>query len=244
MPVPSTAEVHVWLVPVAGAPECIAFLDDEERERATVFRDEAARRRFVVTHGALRLVLGRLTGTPPDLLRLARRCGLCGGTDHGKPRLPSSDLDFSISHSGGMAAIAVARGRKVGVDVERVRQRTDVMAVAGSSFSPAEQRRIESPATDEERRAAFFHCWTRKEAWLKATGLGLAGGLDTVPGPGWSIRTLRAPAGYMAAVAAEGQFALRQRTTLWPPKPKLFERPTAPRPLAVRSPSERVPSTT
>jgi 4'-phosphopantetheinyl transferase len=241
---PPTAEVHVWLVPVAGAPECVAYLDDEERERAVAIRDDAARRRYVVSHGAVRLVLGRLTGTAPDRLRLARRCGHCCATDHGKPCLPGSELDFSISHSGGLAAVAVARGRRVGVDVERVRRGTDVLAVARGALSPAELLEIETPATDAERRAAFFRCWTRKEAWLKATGVGLAGELDGVAGPDWGIHSLPAPAGYAAAVAAEGQFALRQRTTLWPPNPKLFDRPTAPRPFAVRSPRARVPSTT
>lgn len=241
---PPTGEVHAWLLPVAGAPECVAFLDDEERERADRFRDHAARRRFVVSHGALRLILGRLTRTPPESLRFALRCGHCGGADHGKPHLPGSELDFSISHSGALAAIAVARGRRVGVDVERVRRRTDVLGIAGSAFSPAERLEIEALPSDEERRAAFFRCWTRKEAYLKARGVGLAAGLDGTAGPEWQLHSLRTPPGYMAAVAAEGQFALRQRTTLWPPNPKLFDSPTAPRPFAVRSPRGRVPSPT
>ena len=247
------AEVHVWLVPVAIPAECLAVLqsvlDDDECERARRFRTRAARERFVVSRGVLRLVLGGLTGSPPERLRFARRCGWCGGTDHGKPRLSDADrsgIDFSLSRSSGLALIAVARGRLVGGDVERVRRRTDILAVARSAFSPAERRAIESPATDGERREAFFRCWTRKEAYLKARGEGLAGGLDTdhEDTGGWQIRSLRAPPGYMAAVAAEGQFALRQRTTLWPPNPKLFESPTAPRPFPVRSPSPRAPSVT
>lgn len=238
-------EVHVWLVPVARAPEPIAILDDEERAQAGRFRVDAARRRFVVSHAALRLILGRITGTAPESLRFARHCGHCGSTRHGKPHLPgSSGLDFSLAHSGGLALIAAAQGRRVGVDVERVRPGTDVLAVAHHALSPAERLEIESASADEERRRAFFRCWTRKEAYLKARGVGLAGGLDSVAGPGWQIRSLRAPPGYMAAVAAEGQFALRQRTTLCPPNPKLFDRPTAPRPFPVRSPSPRAPSTT
>jgi 4'-phosphopantetheinyl transferase len=239
------AEIHVWLVPVANVPEPIAILDGEERERAGRFRVDAARKRFVVSHGVLRLVLGRLTGLAPESLRFTRRCGHCGGTDHGKPRLAgSSGLDFSLAHSDGLALIAVARDRLVGADVERVRPRTDVQAVARHAFSPAERLDIESRATDDERRAAFFRSWTRKEAYLKARGVGLAGGLDRTVGPGWQVRSLHAPPGYLAAVAAEGQFALRQRTTLCPPNPKLFERPTAPRPLRVRSGSARAPSAT
>jgi 4'-phosphopantetheinyl transferase len=234
-------EVHVWLVPVAGAPEPTAILDDDERERARRFRVDAARKRFVVSHGALRLILGGLTGMAPNSLRFARRCGHCGGADHGKPHLSgSSELDFSLAHSDGLALIAVARERLVGVDVERVRARTDILAVARNAFSPAERLEIESPPADEARRAAFFRCWTRKEAYLKAKGVGLAGGLDCMAAPGWQIRSLRTPPGYMGAVAGEGQFALRQSTTLWPPNPKLFESPTAARAF----PRGLAPSTT
>jgi 4'-phosphopantetheinyl transferase len=240
-------EVHVWAVPVGIPRESVArlhrLLDDGERERAGRFRAEAARMRFVVSHGALRLVLGDLTGTAPEDLLFERRCGHCGGTDHGKPHLAGcSDPDFSLAHSGGLALIAAARGRLVGVDVERLRSRTDVLSIARRALSPAECLEIETPWTEEERRQAFFRCWTRKEAYLKATGAGLAAGLDVEAGAGWQIRSLRVPPGYAAAVAAEGQFALRQRTTLWPPNPKLFESPTAPRPFPVRAASGRAPA--
>jgi 4'-phosphopantetheinyl transferase len=245
------AEVHVWLVPVAIPAQSIAVLqsvlDGDECDRAGRFRTRAARERFVVSRGALRLVLGGLTRWPPERLRFARRCGGCGGTDHGKPHLLGhSDLDFSISHSGELALIAVARGRRVGADVEHVRRRIDVLAIARGSLCARERRTIESQGSDEARRNAFFRCWTRKEAYLKARGVGLAGGLDTDPEytGGWQIRSLYAPPGYMAAVAAEGQFALRQRTTLWPPNPKLFESPTAPLPFRVRPRSARAPSVT
>ena len=220
-------EVHVWVVPLRTASRSGS--------------------RSLVSHVALRLVLGDLTGTAPESLHFERRCGHCGAAGHGKPHLGGrSDLDFSISHSGGLALIAVARGRRVGADVERVRPRTDVLAIARGSLSARERQTIESLETDAARREAFFRCWTRKEAYLKALGVGLAGGLDTDPedARGWRIRSLPTRPGYMAAVAAEGQFALRQRTTLWPPNPKLFESPTAPRPFPVRSPSPRAPSVT
>jgi 4'-phosphopantetheinyl transferase len=224
---PPEAEVHAWLVRMATVPE--------------------PRKRSLVGHVALRLVLGEVTATAPESLRFERRCGHCGGAGHGKAHLAGrSDLDFSVSHSGELALIAVARGRRVGADVERVRERTDVLAIARGSLSTRERQILECLGTEEARRAAFFRCWTRKEAYLKGLGRGLAGGLDTDPDEalGWQVRSLPAPPGYAAAVAAEGQFTLRQRTTLWPPNPKLFESPTAPRPLRVRSPSARVPSVT
>jgi hypothetical protein len=84
--------------------------------------------------------------------------------------------------------------------------------------------------------------WRPRRSPLRRAAKGWAG-VDTDPNEtgGWQIRSLRAPAGYMAAVGAEGQFALRQRTTLCPPNPKLFERPTAPQPSP---PSPLGPSTT
>jgi 4'-phosphopantetheinyl transferase len=224
---PPADEVHVWLVRLGTATD--------------------PRKRSLVSHVALRLVLGELTGTAPERLRFERRCGHCGAGGHGKPCLAgASELDFSLSHSGELALIAVASGRRVGADVERVRPRTDVLAIARGSLSARERRAVESPATDAAQREAFFRCWTRKEAYLKGLAVGLAGGLDTDPdeASGWEVRSLTAPRGYAAAVAAEGQFALRQRTTLWPPNPKLFESPTAPRPFRVRSPSGRAPSVT
>jgi 4'-phosphopantetheinyl transferase len=224
---PHAGEVHVWVVRLGAVPE--------------------PRKRSLVGHVAVRLVLGELTGSAPESLRFERRCGHCGRAGHGKPHLADrSDLDFSLSHSGGLALIAVARGRRVGADVERVRPRTDVLAIARGSLSARERQAIASEGTDGARRAAFFRCWTRKEAYLKALGVGLAGGLDADPDEagGWQVSTLPVAPGYAAAVAAEGQFALRQRTTLWPPNPKLFESPTAPRPFRVRAPSARTPSVT
>jgi 4'-phosphopantetheinyl transferase len=221
------AEVRAWVVRLGPAP--------------------TPRKRSLAGHVALRLLLGELTGCAPESLRFERRCGHCGGSGHGKPRLAGdTGLDFSLSHSGGLVLIAAARGLRVGADVERVRSRTDVLAIARGSLSPRERRAVESPATDAAQREAFFRCWTRKEAYLKGLAVGLAGGLDTDPdeASGWEVRSLTAPRGYAAAVAAEGQFALRQRTTLWPPHPKLFESPTAPRPFRVRSPSGRAPSVT
>ena len=224
---PSEAEVHAWVFRLGTVP--------------------APAKRSLVGHVALRLVLGELTGSAPERLRFERRCGHCGDSGHGKPHLADRpDLDFSLSHSGELVLIAVARGHRVGADVERVRLRTDVLAIARGSLSERERRTIEAGRTDAARREAFFRCWTRKEAYLKGLGAGLAGGLETDPdlAPGWQVCSLAVGSGYAAAVAADRQLALRQRTTLWPPNPKLFEIPTAPRPFRVRSPSGRAPLVT
>jgi 4'-phosphopantetheinyl transferase len=211
------AEVHVWLVPVAIPAQSFAVLqsvlDDDECERARRCRTGAARERFVVSRGALRLVLGGLSGSPPERLRFARRCGRCGGTDHGKPHLLGhSDLDFSISHSGGLALIAVTRGRRLGADVERVRPRTDVLAIARGSLSVRERQAIESLGAGGARRTEFFHCWTRKEAYLKLSGEGMqrdptsfstagTGIVEVGAEPRALVATVDSPAGTVVSVA-------------------------------------------
>ena len=133
------------------------------------------------------------------------------------------DLRFNLSHSGGLALHAFAAGREVGVDVERIRPETDVTGVAGHSFSPAEVDALASVPAGR-RREAFFNGWTRKEAFIKAHGEGIALGLsrfDVTLRPGeparllrfdddpaeaarWTLCALEAGDGYKAALAVEG----------------------------------------
>jgi 4'-phosphopantetheinyl transferase len=204
-PAPAPGEVHVWRVPVPGEGAALdrlgALLDADERRRAAAIRVPAARRRFVAAHGTLRALLAEALGGDPRALRFA--------SGHGKPRLdPASDADFSISHSGGLVLIALARGARVGVDVERLRERTDVLGVAARVLGdPARATLAALPPA--ERRAAFFALWTRAEAYGKARGTGLTGVRDDPPGPGWWVRELDAGPGYAAAVAADRPLALR-----------------------------------
>jgi len=118
---------------------------------------------------ALRLLLGRHLGEEPGALRVVRRPG-------GKPALaePWSWLGFNVAHSGGLMLVALARDREVGVDVERIDPARAAGPIADAVFSPREAavlRRLPEPA----RTQAFFSCWTRKEACVKATGEGIAG---------------------------------------------------------------------
>jgi 4'-phosphopantetheinyl transferase len=188
----------------------------------------------VVSHAATRIILGRILGRNPTALSFQSRCGHCGQVGHGKPYLSSghSGIEFNIAHSGELALVAVAHGRPVGVDVERVRDRTDVLGVARSALSAAEHAAIESIAV-RDRRSAFFTCWTRKEAYLKARAVGIAGGLsdftvspvdagrvspqvpdDPTEAERWSISSLYPGPGYAAAVASEGRFEV----TCWEPE--------------------------
>lgn len=184
------------------------ILDAEERARAGAFRRDADRDVYVVAHTALRSVLSELLGVRADALPLMRQpCAGCGGP-HGRPALRGSGIHFSLSHSGDLVMMALARA-PVGVDVERL---AGVQAVLGaqSALHVSEVREL-ARLPDHARQEAFTRAWVRKEAYLKGLGTGLvrSPGLDyvgtgpvpAVPAPGWELRDVRVPAGYAAAVA-------------------------------------------
>lgn len=193
-----------------------ALLDEAERARSSRFVRPLDRRRFVLAHAAQRLLLARCLEVHP-----AAVCYEHGV--QGKPRLAPglAPLEFNLSHSGELALLAVARDRPVGVDVEQVRDVPDALSIADTHFAAAERDALRSSAPGELREA-FFRCWTRKEAVIKAIGEGLSRALgsfevDLAPGStsaltgldgrsasaaDWSLRDLAAPAGYVAAGAA------------------------------------------
>jgi len=142
------------------------MLSDEERERAAQFRFNADRRRFVAAHAALRRALAEQTGERPDALHFTRSA-------FGKPSLArASRVHFSLSHSHGLGLIAIGRRGPLGADVEQLRPVPDALALAERHFTRQEAEALAAlPAGERER--AFLVCWTRKEACLKAIGLGL-----------------------------------------------------------------------
>ena len=161
---------HLNLDPGAAEVTTLAsLLSPDERSRAQRFAAERDRRRFVVARGRLRQVLGDLLGTPPGAVRLAYG-------SHGKPRIEDADnhldLRFNVSHTADHALLATTLGREVGVDIERVRTRVDIEGIAARFFAPGEVQRL-SEVAPAQRREAFFACWTRKEAFLKAIGEGI-----------------------------------------------------------------------
>jgi 4'-phosphopantetheinyl transferase len=164
-------EIHVWHGPlqpshaeVAHLAQCLSL---DELERAERFRFEKNRNEFIFARGLLRTLLGCYLGSSPADLRFAY-------SPHGKPGLSGKNtLDFNLSHTDGMMVLAFARHRKIGVDIEKVRRDFKVEEIAERFFSVAERlalREIPEP----ERYAAFFRCWTRKEAYIKARGEGLS----------------------------------------------------------------------
>jgi 4'-phosphopantetheinyl transferase len=169
--------VHVWRIALAISDAELnrraRVLTSEELARAARFHFERDRRRWIATRGAVRALLAGYTGVPADSLRF--RLG-----PHGKPSLEAPDvtgLEFNVSHSGELALCAVSRGRAVGVDVEAIRPELATLSMARRFFAPAEVASLESIPPSEQTQA-FFACWSRKEAYMKARGTGITLGLD------------------------------------------------------------------
>jgi 4'-phosphopantetheinyl transferase len=147
-------------------------LDDEERQRALRFRFRDDHRSFVVAHAFLRHVLGFHLGVAPESVRFRRE-------STGKPALAhQTPLQFNFSHSGNIAAVAVAQDRSVGIDVELLREVPDLEQVAYRHFRTSELQLI-LDHWGLERLHSFYQHWTAKEAYLKARGNGLTTPLDS-----------------------------------------------------------------
>lgn len=175
LPALRAGEVHVWLAHLdelgARVDEVAGLLSPEEQARVAQLRFAGHRQDYVACRGWLRTVLGGYVHTP------GRSVPLTLGP-HGKPFLPGCIVEFNLSHSGRLALLAVAQGRRVGVDLERHREDYGGEAIARRYFSPREVAALLS-LPPPRRGAAFFDCWTRKEAFLKATGEGLTCSLDS-----------------------------------------------------------------
>jgi 4'-phosphopantetheinyl transferase len=229
------ADVHVWRArldqPPAVVERLAPTLTHDERARSERFYFERDRASFVVARGVLRKILGLYIGRPPAQLRF------CYGP-RGKPALADGPdtgaLRFNLSHSRGLALYAVTRGREVGVDIEWMRPDVATTDVARRVFSPSERATLHSLPV-ERQHEAFFNGWTRKEAFIKATGEGLSRPLDEFDvsiAPGepacllatqvdprevsrWSLQELLPGPGYRAALVVEGT-GWRLACWLWP----------------------------
>jgi 4'-phosphopantetheinyl transferase len=230
-------EVDVWRARLELAPAALEnlrlTLSPDEAERAARRRLPEAQDRFAGARGILRDILGRYLDREPSTL-------VFGYRPRGKPFLASpaaaEGLEFNLSHSHGMLLCGVARGRQVGVDVEKVRPGVDCQRIAERFFSPRESAAILS-LPPERRAERFFRCWSCKEAYVKAGGEGLAIPLDSFEvafAPGeppallrvegnsseverWQVTELEPAPGYAAAIVTEGD---GPRLRLWDWKPK------------------------
>jgi 4'-phosphopantetheinyl transferase len=195
--IPALAEraVHVWRVALHDEARVEAsrrLLSPEEHARAHRLHDAAQRRRFVIAHAALRALLAGYLDAAPSAITYVLGA-------HGKPALAARDgvrsgVEFNLSHSEDIALVAVARGQPVGVDVQHWSESVEHLRLADRFFSLREREALRALTHEAEQVAgAFFAAWTRKEAYVKATGYGIARGLhhfDVTLAPGEHARLL------------------------------------------------------
>jgi 4'-phosphopantetheinyl transferase len=210
--------IEIWILPTENSDvACAKFerlLAPDEKARAERFRFDLLRKSFITTRGALRCLLGRYLSLPPADLEF--RYG-----SKGKPTLaPAMEIDFNATHSGDLAAFAFTIGCQIGIDLEQVHPLAEMQDIASRFFCPEEAADLASLPPDE-RETAFFRCWTRKEAYIKAIGDGLSAPLDTFrvtlhsneparflhlahdtnAAKAWTLHDLSLASGYAAALA-------------------------------------------
>ncbi len=168
--------IHIWTIPINSSEFVAARLFDhispEEQQRSERFAFAHLKRAFVLTHGALRILLAKYIGERPRDIQFTYG-------QYGKPSVPNArSIHFNISHSGYIASFAFTQGLEIGIDVEQLRVLSDMDDIARRFFSADEVADLLS-LPSELRRLAFFLCWTRKEAYIKAIGGGLSIPLDS-----------------------------------------------------------------
>jgi 4'-phosphopantetheinyl transferase len=218
-------EVQLWLVDLeavrANESRWQEILSGDESERASRFYFLRDRQSFVASRAVLRMILAGYLAVDPGSLNFSY-------SKREKPFLGAayaeSDIRFNVTHSGDIAMLAFTRQREIGVDVEQIRSDVEVESIARRFFSTNERMQL-AALPSEEKVDAFFRCWTRKEAYIKATGDGLSLPLDqfdvslgmeagnallaTRPDESevsrWLLREVPTEPGYIAAVCARGQ---------------------------------------
>jgi 4'-phosphopantetheinyl transferase len=212
--------VHIWRAWLdtsdAERARLLQFLNEEEIARANRFVFARDREHFIVARGRLREILNRYLQQPPASFQFA-------AAKFGKLSLPAHpQFRFNVSHSHGLALYAVSLDRELGIDVEKIRPEFTGEDIAARYFSAAEQTELKN-VSNEERAQAFFLCWTRKEAYIKARGEGLQIALDSfdvslTPGRAptlrsvdehqWRMESFPPAAGFAAAIMGEGDFQI------------------------------------
>jgi 4'-phosphopantetheinyl transferase len=225
-------EAHLWWIRTRDSAHNSAWLEDvldtSELQRARRFMRDSDRRRFVTARACLRSLVGSYQGLDPREVRFSYG-------QHGKPTVAcgshATDLSFNVSHAQDLILYAFVQGRAVGVDCEYVRHDIEVEKLMPLVFSSRELDAV-GKRSSEDSRDTFFRTWVAKEAYVKATGLGLSldltkihiewhkpeleGTLEVTGKPEerarWSLRMLPAPPGYQASLVVEaGHCDLRRR---------------------------------
>jgi 4'-phosphopantetheinyl transferase len=211
-------EVHLWVGELeahgAELPRLAETLSPDELARAACFRFHRDREQFIVSRGLLRAILAKYLRIAPEALRF------CYGA-FGQPMLAQGAIKFSVAHTAGVVIHAFTLGRRIGIDIECLERTAEADELVECHFTPAERINFHA-LCPEQKRKAFFRGWTRKEAYLKATGEGLTRPLSqievrpaaTPPAmllltdgrreAGWSFWELAPVPGYLATVVAQG----------------------------------------
>jgi 4'-phosphopantetheinyl transferase len=218
-------EVHIWRfslwLPEPSISTFMHTLAEDELRRAERFHFDKDRNHFIAARVFMRAILARYMGQESAQLRFVY-------SNYGKPELAGNfkpkDIRFNLSHSEGLALLAVSESRSVGVDIERIRHGLADERIPEQFFSPFEVKTLRALPRNQQDEA-FFHCWTRKEAYIKAKGEGLSMPLNLfdvtlVPGEPavlletrgdsneaqrWLLREIAPASGYVSAVIAEGR---------------------------------------
>ena len=186
------------------------LLNSTEQERAARYHFDIDRQRFTAARGQLREILAAYLNRPAQSLAFDYN-------PQGKPSLPETGLRFNLSHTQGIGLLAVTDGQEAGIDVEGINRRVDSPGIVRRFFAPAEVDALFA-LPEAQRQRAFFDCWTRKEAYIKARGLGLSIPLDSfevglepgipptlrAPDPGWYIYAIDPGPNFTAALVVEG----------------------------------------
>jgi 4'-phosphopantetheinyl transferase len=203
---------HIWRIALrardsAGEVDAIA-LDPTERDRAQAFKFDIDRRRFIRCHSAVRSILGQYCKLPPAEVRF-------NIDSQGKPGLPAEyEFAFNLSHSEDMALLGIVDQRlDIGVDIEKLRNLDDLDRLAGRVCTPAEQERLRQLPTAADRGRLFLEIWTRKEAYVKALGVGLLTELNRIDVGArrvgsMCIEPLQTASGSIAALALSAEIGL------------------------------------
>jgi 4'-phosphopantetheinyl transferase len=220
-----TGTIDIWTIPLDSADhpldESLALLSEDERSQANRFAFPEIKRRYVLAHAGLRIVLAEYIPEKPGAMRFEINAfgkpALAQGTTHG-------NIQFNLSHSGELALVAVTRDRPIGVDVEWIKPLADHLKIASRYFAADELDALKNVSASKSQEA-FIQLWTGKEAFIKARGEGLnvpfsqfsLATLIEHPGrtstrvrlPGdrtdWSVYRLKLVDGYLGAVAAAGR---------------------------------------
>ncbi len=168
-------EAHVWYVDTDTAEwpveDLAALLSQNETTRVDRFKFDHLKRRYTISHGVLRQLLSRYTDTAPNQLQFVHN-------QNDKPSLACGSVQFNISHSRHETLLAFTATQTIGVDLEIIRENVSCLDIARRFFSAAEVG-VLTATPEAEQRSTFFRCWTRKEAYVKARGDGIAASAST-----------------------------------------------------------------